>query len=158
MNVAEVAPAPTVTDPGTVSVVFVFVSVTTAPPLGAAPLKVTVHAALLERLNVEGVHDKTVTIGKGAVPITVPPVPDSAMAFPAAEAAMVLLNALGVLLTPAANDRFTTATVPFETVPPFMPETRQEYAPEGHAGRSFIGDCDGECLAAVNHHVAEIKS
>ena len=43
LNMAEVAPAPTVTDPGTVSVVFVFVSVTTAPPPGAALVSVTVQ-------------------------------------------------------------------------------------------------------------------
>ena len=43
MNVAVVADAGTVTDAGTVKVAFVFVSVTTAPPVGAACVKVTVQ-------------------------------------------------------------------------------------------------------------------
>jgi hypothetical protein len=43
LNVAVVAAAATVTDVGTVSVAFVFVSATTAPPVGAACVKVTVH-------------------------------------------------------------------------------------------------------------------
>jgi hypothetical protein len=43
LKVAVVAVAATVTDVGTVSVALVFVSVTTAPPVGAACVKVTVH-------------------------------------------------------------------------------------------------------------------
>jgi hypothetical protein len=43
LNVAVRAAAATVTDRGTVSTVFVFVSVTTAPPVGAACVSVTVH-------------------------------------------------------------------------------------------------------------------
>lgn len=43
LNVMDVKPAGTVTEPGTVNTVFVFVSVTTAPPVGAAAVKVTVH-------------------------------------------------------------------------------------------------------------------
>ena len=43
LNVVEVAAAATVTEAGTVSVVFVLVSVTFAPPAGAAPESVTVH-------------------------------------------------------------------------------------------------------------------
>jgi hypothetical protein len=42
-KVAVVADAATVTDDGTVSVVFEFVRVTLAPPAGAACVKVTVH-------------------------------------------------------------------------------------------------------------------
>jgi hypothetical protein len=43
LNVAEVRPAVTVTEAGTVSTTLVFVSVTTAPPAGAAPVNVTVQ-------------------------------------------------------------------------------------------------------------------
>jgi len=43
LNVAEVDPAATVTEAGTVSTVLVFVSVTTAPPAGATFVSVTVH-------------------------------------------------------------------------------------------------------------------
>ena len=43
LNVAEVAAAGTMTDAGTVSVGLLLVSVTLAPPEGAAPLSVTVQ-------------------------------------------------------------------------------------------------------------------
>lgn len=130
MKVAEFVPAATVTDAGTVRTVFVFVSVTTAPPVGAAPLKVTVQAVLLELLKVEAAHDRTVTVGKGTVPVTTPPVPDTLIPCPALEAAAVLLIAIGVLLTPAAGATFTTAKTPLEIVLAFMPDIRQEYVPE----------------------------
>jgi hypothetical protein len=130
LNVAEVAPAATVTEAGTVSTVLLVFSVTMAPPLGAPALKVTVHTALLVLLNVEGLHDTPVTVGKGVVPVTVPPVPDRVMLLPVPETAAVLLNAIEALLTPDANESVTTATVPFEILPAFMPDTRQVYAPE----------------------------
>ena len=44
LNVAVVAPAATVTVPGTVSVALVLASATLAPPAGAACVKVTEHA------------------------------------------------------------------------------------------------------------------
>jgi len=43
LNVAEVEPAATVTEAGTVSTTLVFVSVTSAPPAGATFVSVTVH-------------------------------------------------------------------------------------------------------------------
>ena len=43
VKVAVVADAATVTEDGTVSVVFEFVRVTLAPPVGAACVRVTVH-------------------------------------------------------------------------------------------------------------------
>jgi hypothetical protein len=43
LKVAEVNPAATVTDAGTVSTVLVFVSATAAPPAGATFVKVTVQ-------------------------------------------------------------------------------------------------------------------
>jgi len=49
LNVAEVTPAATVTEAGTVSTVLVFVSVTSAPPAGATFVSVTVH--VLEALG-----------------------------------------------------------------------------------------------------------
>lgn len=43
LNVVEVEPAATVTEAGTVSTAFVFVSVTAAPPVGATPVSETVQ-------------------------------------------------------------------------------------------------------------------
>lgn len=153
-KVAEVAPAATVTEAGTVSTVLVFVSVTAAPPVGAAPVKVTVQVVLLELLNVEGVHDRVVTVGKTtAVTVTRPPVPEIPMAVPAVDEAAMLLIAIGTLLTPAAGETFTTATVPFKTVLAFIPETRQEYAPEVEEQLNVL-----EALVAAAPAVADMET
>jgi hypothetical protein len=52
------------------------------------------------------------------------------MAAAAGDAATVLLTAIAVVAAPAAMVRFTTATVPFEIVPAFIPEATQAYVPE----------------------------
>jgi hypothetical protein len=44
LKLTDIAPATTVIDAGTVSVAFVFVKATVAPPAGAAFVSVTVHA------------------------------------------------------------------------------------------------------------------
>jgi hypothetical protein len=56
LNVAVVADAATVTDVGTVSVPFVFVSATTAPPAGAACVKVTVQVLEAFGPRLVGLH------------------------------------------------------------------------------------------------------
>jgi hypothetical protein len=56
LKVAVVAAAATVTDVGTVSVALVFVSVTTAPPVGAACVKVTVHVLEAFGPRLVGLH------------------------------------------------------------------------------------------------------
>jgi hypothetical protein len=56
LNVAVVAAAVTVTDAGTVSVAFVLVSVTNAPPAGAALVSVTVHVLEELRPKLVGLH------------------------------------------------------------------------------------------------------
>jgi hypothetical protein len=126
LNVADVAAAATVTDAGTVSVVLVLVSVTNAPPAGAAPVSVTVQVALLAAFNVVGAHDREETVGSTAPPpITVPPVAVSMTAFPEDAAATLLLTPMAVVFTPAAMIRFTTATVPFAMVVAVIPDARQ---------------------------------
>jgi hypothetical protein len=57
LNVTVVAEGGTVTDPGTLSVLLVLVSITTAPVEGAALLSVTVHDADPFAPTVEGLHD-----------------------------------------------------------------------------------------------------
>jgi hypothetical protein len=56
LKVAVVAVAATVTEVGTVSVAFVFVNVTTAPPVGAACVKVTVHVLEAFGPRLVGLH------------------------------------------------------------------------------------------------------
>jgi hypothetical protein len=121
---AVVRDAATVTDGGTLRVELVLERVTVAPPAGAALLSVTVHAELLELLTLVGLQDRELTAGR-ALPVTVPPVNDSGMLSPEGEAAKLLLIAIEIVVEPAVTVRFTTATVPFEMIPEFMPDTRQ---------------------------------
>ena len=60
-NVAVSACAGTVTDPGTVSAPLVLASVTTAPPVGAAVLNLTVQLDDAPLLNDAGVHTRELT-------------------------------------------------------------------------------------------------
>ncbi len=57
VKVPEVMPPDTVIDDGTVSIVFVLVSVTAAPPVGAGLFSVTVHVAEPLRPKLPGLHD-----------------------------------------------------------------------------------------------------
>jgi hypothetical protein len=129
LKVADVAAAATVTDAGTVRVALVLVSATLAPPVGADLVRITVQVELLLLFRVVGRHDREETVGQ-APPVTVPPVPESRMAFPVDDDARVLLTAMAVEVTPAPMVRFTTATVPFEMMPAFIPEATQVYVPE----------------------------
>jgi hypothetical protein len=130
VNVADVKPAAIATEAGTVSSAFVFESVTDAPPVSAAPLSVTVQVVLAELLTVDGAHERDVIVGtRGAPPVTIPPVPVMAVPLAELEAAMPLVTAIVVLIAPGAINRLMTATVPFDIVPAFMPETRHVYVP-----------------------------
>ena len=61
LKFADVAPAATVTDGATVSVVFEFESVTIAPPVGAAWLRLTVQVLEEFAPTLVGLHDKVDT-------------------------------------------------------------------------------------------------
>ncbi len=63
MKVALVAPAATVTLAGTCTAVLLLDRLTAAPPLGAAPLKVTVPVEELPPVTVEGLKLKALTVG-----------------------------------------------------------------------------------------------
>jgi hypothetical protein len=126
VNVAVVAAAATVTEGGTVSRRLLLVMATAVPPTGAAPLNVAVQLAVPELARLVGRQAREVrTIGGGPPPVTTPPVGESVIALPDAEAAKLLLIPIAVLLTPEAIVRFTTATVQFDFMLAFMPETRQ---------------------------------
>ena len=75
LNVAEVEPAATVAVAGALSKEVELESATLAPPVGAGPLKFTVHPELVALAKLAG-HDRELTVGK-APPVTTPPVADS---------------------------------------------------------------------------------
>jgi len=131
VNVAVVAAAATVTDGGTVSNRLLLERATAVPPVGAAPLNVTVQLAVPEPARLVGRHAREVrTVGGGPPPITTPPVGESVIALPNAEDARLLLIPIVVLVTPEAIVRFRTATVPLDIMLAFMleawlPATRQ---------------------------------
>jgi hypothetical protein len=89
-------------------------------------LRVTVQVELPELLTVAGRQDREVTVGKTAdPPVTVPPVAERRRALPVGDDTALLLIPIAVVVAPAAMVRFTTATVPFEMMPAFIPEARQ---------------------------------
>jgi hypothetical protein len=125
LKVADVAAAATVTEAGTVRLEFVFVRATTAPPVGAAPVSVTVQVALAELLNVAGTQDREVTEGNPP-PVTIPPIPEVRITFPEADDASAPPSPSAVVLTPAAIFKFTIPTVPFAIVAAFIPDATHE--------------------------------
>jgi hypothetical protein len=137
VKVADVAPAATTTDAGTVRVELVLVRVTVAPPLGAAWVRATVQVELLELFRVAGRHDREAAVGKAgapagelAPPVTVPPVAKSKIPFPVDEDAALLAIPMAVVDTPAAMVKFTTATAPFEMMAEFIAEATHANLPE----------------------------
>jgi hypothetical protein len=71
LNVADVAPALTVTDAGTFNVALVSDSATAAPPVGADWLRVAVHVLEAFEPRIVGLHETAVTDTEGAVRLTV---------------------------------------------------------------------------------------
>jgi hypothetical protein len=69
-NVALVAPAATVTLPGTVAAVLLSASVTTAPPAGAAALNVTVPCDDVPPTTVDGLTTSELGIGSAGAVVT----------------------------------------------------------------------------------------
>jgi hypothetical protein len=70
LKVAVIAAAATVTEPGTVRVALVFVSVTLAPPAGAAFDRVSVHVLEAFGLRLVGLHASEET-STGAISVMV---------------------------------------------------------------------------------------
>ena len=71
LNVAEVAPTPTVTEAGTFKFELVFESATTAPPVGADWLRVTVHVLEAFEPRLVGLLETAETATDGATRLTV---------------------------------------------------------------------------------------
>jgi hypothetical protein len=126
VKVAEVLPAPTVTDEGVVSRALLSASETATPPLGAAMESATVQVALAEELSDVGVHERLLRLGVATAPPVMDwPTPAIIVALPAGRDAKGLLTATAVVVTPTPIVRFTLATTPFAIVVVFMPYSRQ---------------------------------
>ena len=126
VKVPVVAAAATVTEAGVVSSALLSDSVTVVPPVGAAPLSVTVHVELPALLRVPGVHDKAVSVGARLPgPVTVPALADAGIELPLPDAAMTVGTEIKVEAVPAATVTFTVATTPLAIVVEFNPEARQ---------------------------------
>jgi len=129
VNVALVAPAGMVTDPGTVISALLLESVTTIPPVGAAWLSVAVHVEEPPVLSDEGLQ-VTLLIVTGTATVMAPPVPLVAMLVPVDDAAETPVTLIGTVPN-ALADRVTliAATVPFGIVLAFNPLTMQVTVP-----------------------------
>ena len=111
MNVAEVAAAATVTDAGTVSIALLFDTLTIAPPVGAALLRLTVQ--VLEALGPRLLGlQASAEMSTGATEM-LPPIADMGMASPAMDAPKVPLTPIVIELALGASPTVTTATLPF---------------------------------------------
>ncbi|MEI9972364.1 MAG: hypothetical protein WDO73_10125 [Ignavibacteriota bacterium] len=124
LNVAEVAPAATAADAGTVNAELVSDSDILAPPAGALPLSRTVQVELAELPSVDGVQDNELTVGQ-APPVTTPPVEEIPTKYPCGSEPRALPTAIDVVERPTAIVRFKTATVPFAMMPESEPEMTQ---------------------------------
>jgi len=62
VNVADVAPAETVTEPGTLRALLLSESATLEPPLGPAPVRVTVQVALVDGASDDGEQPKLLSV------------------------------------------------------------------------------------------------
>jgi hypothetical protein len=122
-----VAPAATVTEAGTVTTLAPLESVTTAPPAGAAPLKLTVHVELADPITDAGLHDSPCRV-LGAVPTLIDapvPVMLSEPALP--DAATVFETPTEVVVAAADNVKLTEATTPLAIGALFIPLSTHVY-------------------------------
>jgi hypothetical protein len=115
MNPAVVAPDPTVTLAGTVTFPLLLDSATANPPLGAAPLKITVHAEVPGAFTLDGLQDTLLSGARvGWMTVIVPPVPDEVILLPPASDATTPVSVIGtlVLRLPAEIAKVAVATEP----------------------------------------------
>src|SRR2546428_606792 len=125
VNGALLAPAGTVTLPGTVAAGLLLDSVTGAPPAGAGPFSVTVPVELLPPVTVVGFTPSEETTGGGPPSVLVrgPPLLEAVMVVAAAAAVPPRAPAAGWLLdggpgAPPAGAGPSSVAVPVELLPP----------------------------------------
>ncbi len=122
---APVDPAGTVTEAGTERLELLSERATTAPPEGAAPVSETEQVvepgvAIVVGLQLKALRPLTI-----CGPVTVPPLPLSAIDTPWVETPYAFETAIDELATPEAIVTLTVATVPFAIELAFSPVARQ---------------------------------
>jgi hypothetical protein len=136
VNPAVAEPEATVTEEGIETLELFFERDTDCPPLGAAPLKVTVQLADPGGFRVPGVQLKLFTLGTaggwGCEMVTVPLFPEDGIELPAADTAdeFEICTRLEVAVVPGAMVTLNTATTPFPIGVVLNPVARQVTAPE----------------------------
>jgi hypothetical protein len=129
LNVAVAWPARTVTVPGTVTAALLSDSVTTVPPVGAAPLNVTVQRLVPAPVSEVGVQlneESVAATGTDTLPLE----SVTGRLSPAADVPNALVNVTGrVSPPPEERVRFTVATVPSGICVALYPTSMQETAP-----------------------------
>ena len=133
---AVVAPAPTVTLPGTVAFALLLDSATASPPPGAAPLSVTVQLEVPGAFTLDGLQDRLLGVTSvGWITVIAPPVPDEGTEFPSALETTTPLVVTGtlVLVLLAEIVNVATATGPLAIVVVFSPNTMHVTGVPEHA-------------------------
>jgi hypothetical protein len=100
---------------------------TTAGPLVAAAFRLTVHVVDPPVDRELGAHAREDTV-KAGVTKMLPPVAETVIGYPAADAPRVPLTPMGIELALGASATVTTATLPSGIVFVFSPLVRQVYA------------------------------
>ncbi len=131
VKLAALAPAATITEDGTVKLALLLLNATLAPPLGAAPLKLTVQLVLPGVVSADAWHVNALTTVVEPT-VTWPPEALVAIAAPEEEAATALLIPTLIELLPTGV-RVMVATIPFPMPAVFSPLPTHIAEPEAGA-------------------------
>jgi hypothetical protein len=111
-KVAEEFPTGTVTKEGTVRTVLLSPSTITTPPVGAGPLRLTVHVDEASELSWLGLQLNDVRLS-GAADVIVPPVAVVGIGAPVVDVLTAFVTPIVVLVALAEIVTLTTAITPF---------------------------------------------
>ncbi len=131
VNPALADPDGTVTLAGTVTLPLLLDRPTENPPIGAAPLSVTVHEEDPGAFTLPGEQDRLFNEGRGERIVIVPPDPDDVIPLPVPLDTIVAETDTGAVvpLVPAAIVKVACATIPFPIGAVFIPYTTQVAEP-----------------------------
>ena len=123
VKVAEEFPAGTATKEGTVRTVLLSPSTITTPPVGAGPLRPTVHVDEASELSWVGLQLNVVRLS-GARDVIVPPVALVGIGAPVVDVLTAFVTPIVVLVAFAEIVTLTTANTPFWTTFVFSPVSK----------------------------------